>query len=90
MKVKLPTGLLKNVILKNSKKFKTSNNPWNKVFIKKDLHPLYLKENKRIYKKLYDLKQLPENVNEEIKVVIGKLFMDGNIIDKNTFLLRSG
>ena len=66
-----------------------NTDPWKYIYIKKDLHPVYLKENKRIYKKLYDMKENPDNADKEIKVVKGKLLVDGNIIDKNTFLLRS-
>ena len=85
IKVVLPTVALRNVILDNAKKLKTFTDLWKYIYIKKDLHPVYLKENKRIYKKLYDMKQNPDNADKEIKVVKGKLLVDGNIVDKNTF-----
>ena len=31
------------------------------------------------------MKQNPDNADKEIKVVKGKLLVDGNIVDKNTF-----
>ena len=87
LKVRLPTVELRNVILENAKKLKTVSDPWNQVYIKKDLHPVYQKENKRIYKKLYEMKQDPENAGKDIKVVKGQLILDGTVIGKNTFFV---
>ena len=41
---------MKNEILASAKKLKNCNDPFNKVFVNKDLHPVYLNENKRIKK----------------------------------------
>ena len=43
IKVVLPTVALRNVILDNAKKLKTFTDPWKYIYIKKDLHPVYLK-----------------------------------------------
>ena len=52
------------LFLKNTANLKDANEPWKRVFIKKDLHPVYVKENNRIRKKMYALKQDPANNNK--------------------------
>ena len=60
---------------------------WTKVYVKKDLHPVYAKENQRIRKKRYDLATRFSSNNEEkeVKIVKGALLVDGVIVDKNLF-----
>ena len=60
---------------------------WSKVFMKKDLHPVYAKENQRIRKKRYDLATQFSNNNEqkEVKIVKGALQVDGVTVDRNLF-----
>ena len=60
---------------------------WTKVFIKKDLHPVYAKENQRIRKKRYELETHFSSNNEEkeVKIVKGALQVDGVTVDRNLF-----
>ena len=71
--------------IKNTEKLKASPEPWNKVFIKKDQHPVYLSEYNRLRKKAYDLKKTAGNENKEIKIIKGELFVDNITVDKNLF-----
>ena len=86
IKVKLPTTNIRNDILKKKAILKTLADPLNRIFIKKDLHPVYQKENERIYKKMTELKKDAANEGKEIKMVNGKLMVDEVEVDKNTFL----
>ena len=47
LKVKLPDVKYKETVLANSSKLENIDAPFKKVFIKKDMHPVYLNENKR-------------------------------------------
>ena len=87
IKVELPTSHIRNDILKNTSKLKTLSAPWDKIYIKKDLHPVYLKENQRLYKKMVELKAKDENKEKEVKIMKGKLLVDGVVVDKNTFFV---
>ena len=71
--------------LKNAIKMKDAPPPWNKVYIKKDQHPVYLGENNRLRKKVNDLKKKPGYENKEIKLVNGKVLVDNQVVDKNLF-----
>ena len=64
---------------------KDADPPWNKVFVKKDQHPVYLSENNRLRKKVYELKKVQGNENKDIKIANGQLLIDGVAIDKNLF-----
>ena len=70
-------------ITKKSVSLKNMHDPWNKVFINFDLHPVEVEENKRLRKKKKALQSLPENQDKEIKIEKGKLKIDGNIVDSN-------
>ena len=74
----------RNNILKKAPSLRQKNEPWKNIFVKKDLHPVYRKENGRILKKMKDLKENnpPET---EIRIVNGALTVDGNIVDRNSF-----
>ena len=85
IKITLPFTNDRNEFIKNSIKLKDSGEPWKKIFIKKDQHPVYLAENNRLRKKLHKLKQTAGYENKEIKIVDGKLLVDKIPIDKNSF-----
>ena len=74
----------RNKILQKSPSLRSKVEPWKKVFIKKDLHPVYRKENSRILKKMKELKENnpPET---EIRIENGALLVNGNIVDRNSF-----
>ena len=66
-------------------KIKDASPPWKKVFVKKDQHPVYLEENKRLRRKVGELKKKPGYENKEIKIVNGQLMVDSIPIDRNLF-----
>ena len=71
-------------VLKKAPLLKRSSEPWGKVYIKKDTHPVYVQETNRIRKKLLALKAIPGN-EDKIKLVDGTLQLEGKVIDKNVF-----
>ena len=50
VKIKLASSQERNDFMKNAKILKTLNEPWKLIYIKKDLHPVYVSENNRIRK----------------------------------------
>ena len=48
LKVKMRSISNRDDLLKNASKLKDYTGVWKKVFIKKDLHPVYIAENKRL------------------------------------------
>ena len=48
IKLTLESSSDRMLFLKNTANLKDANEPWKKVFIKKDLHPVYVKENNRV------------------------------------------
>ena len=85
MKVKCGTRENRDEFIKNSNKLKEAEEMWKKVYIRKDEHPVYIAEKKRLRKKMFDLKKIEENESKEIVIKDGKLLMDGVVVDKNTF-----
>ena len=83
--VKLNVGnkTIRDNILKKSNLLKDFNEPWSKVYLKKDLHPVIVQENRRLWKKKKELLRLNENSN--IRIEKGKLLCDGRVIDQNLF-----
>ena len=88
MKVRLENKDLREMVIKNAAKMKNKTNPWNKVFINRDYHPVSQKEYQRLRKKMIDLKKKPgfEHSTGRVKIVNGELQVDGVTVDKNTFL----
>ena len=85
VKIKLHSTDHRNAFMENAKNLKTLNDHWNKIYIKKDLHPVYVNENTRIRKKLRTLKEDPENEGKEIKIENGVLTVNQIAVDRNTF-----
>ena len=49
---------------------------------------MYRAENNRLRKKMNDLRKKPEfqdNPRERVKIAKGELFVDGDVVDRNTF-----
>ena len=84
-KITMPSVEDRDKFLEEVKVLKDAPEPWSKVYIKKDQHPTYIAENNRLRKKLKMLKANPDNQNKDIKILKGKLLMDGEEIDGNTF-----
>ena len=91
MKVVTTSADEREKVLPLSSKLKSLPEPWSKVYVKKDLHPVYSKENQRIRKKRYDLQTQFNNNNErrEVKIVNGQLQVDGVTVDRNLFFSLS-
>ena len=87
MKITTTSTEERDKVLPLSSKLKPQPEPWSKVYLKKDLHPVYSKENQRIRKKRYDLQTQFTNNNEqhEVKIVRGQLQVDGVTVDRNLF-----
>ena len=73
------------MFLEDTVKMKQAPAPWNKVFVKKDQHPVYLNENNRLRKKVSDLKKIQGNENKDIKIANGKVMIDNVVVDQNLF-----
>ena len=79
LKVKLQSKDVRHSVLAKAKILKTKSSPWNKAYVKKDLHFVYRKENKRVQ----DMKKEHERnnpENHEIKLVNGVLYEGQEII----------
>lgn len=61
--------------------------PWNKIYAKKDMHPVYLRENSRLGTKMANLKRDNSDNNKVILIEKGRLTVDGVTVDKNTFFV---
>ena len=83
VKVNVQSKETRDKILEKAPSLKDKNELWKKVYVKKDVHPVYSKETSRIYKKMKLLKE--KNPEKEVKIFEGKLMMDGKVIDKNLF-----
>ena len=75
-------------VMNNAKLLKNAIAPWDKVYIKKDLHPVLVQENNRLRQKKKKVQNLPENNNKEEKLENGELKVDDMIIDQNLFFNR--
>ena len=60
LRVILPATEYRVEFLKNSKMLKDASDIWKKVYVKKDLHPVYVAENTRLRKEYYTLFTLPK------------------------------
>ena len=85
MKIVLQSIDDRNNFLENTKTLKDAPDPFSKVYIKKDQHHTYVAENNRIRKKMKVLKSNPDNKDKDIKIIKGKLCVDGQKVDENIF-----
>ena len=75
---------MRNSTLEKAKVLNGSAPPWNKVYIKKDIHPVYREENQIIHKKMKELKNNNPD-NHEIKIENGALLVNNHAVDRNSF-----
>ena len=85
IKMSVPSVQVRDEILKSAKKLKTGPDDISNVYIKKDQHPVYIAENNRMRKKMFELRQKEENIDKNIKIEKGKLLVDNVVHDQNTF-----
>ena len=88
LKVNTGDNEIRERIINEAKKLKLLQNPWKLVYINRDSHPVYLKENQRIRKVVQDLKKQPgfEHETNRVKLVKGHVKVDDVTVDKNLFL----
>ena len=80
LKVTLPNKDMRENVMSNSPKIKNLDDPWKYVYINRDSHPVFQKENNRLRQKMNELRKLPEyaeNAKERIKIMKGELKIDG-------------
>ena len=77
----------RDTIMNVTKKLKDVGPPWDKIYLKKDLHPAMIQENNRLRFKLKKLKSLEENNGKNVKIEKGKLKIDNVIVDQNLLFL---
>ena len=83
MKVNVRSKITRDKILEKAPSLKGKNEVWKKIYVKKDVHPVYSKETSRIYRKMKALKE--QNPDKEVKIQDGKPLVDGRRVDKNLF-----
>ena len=83
LKVNVKSKTSRDTILAKAKTLKTKHEPWKKVYVKKDVHMVYAKENQRLHNKRKDLKE--KNPDKDVRIVDGKLLVDDQTVDKNMF-----
>ena len=83
VKVNVKSKTTRDSILEKAPSLKGKHEQWKRVYVKKDVHPVYSKETSRIYRKMKTLKE--ENPDKEVKIQDGKLLLEGKMIDKNLF-----
>ena len=85
IKVDLKSKVRRDAVLQKASSLKNRQEPWKKVYVKKDLHPVYTKENQRIYAKMKNLRR--DNPDKDIKILKGALLVDGKKVDSNSFFV---
>ena len=87
LKVVCDSNEIREDVMKVSPKLKEKGDVLSKIFINRDAHPVYQKENGRLRKRLSDIKRTEnEKGNEcDAKIVKGKLIWNQNVIDQNMF-----
>ena len=83
LKVNVQSKESRDVILEKAKHLKDEREPWCKVYVKKDVHIVYAKENQRLNNRKKELKE--RNPESNIRIVDGKLLIDQRVVDRNTF-----
>ena len=83
VKVNVRSKITRDKILDKSPSLKGKSELWKKIYVKKDVHPVYSKETSRVYRKMKNLKE--QNPDKDVKIQDGKLLVDGKMVDKNLF-----
>ena len=83
LKVNLKSKASRDTVLEKAKQLKDQREPWKKVYVKKDVHLVYAKENQRLNNRRKNLRE--QHPNSDIKILDGKLLLDNVVVDKNMF-----
>ena len=88
IKVEFDNKEAREIVMKQAPKLKDFPEPWKRIFINRDHHPVYQKEHQRLRKKFNDLKKEPQHQQNPgaVKLVKGTLSVNDVVIDKNMFL----
>ena len=85
LKVDVTTKEHRDDMLKKAKILKDQSESWSYVYLKRDIHYVQYQEDKIIRNKMKSLKKsFPQ---KDIKIIKGKLLVDGGMVDKNTFFV---
>ena len=87
LKVVLGDNTTRETIISHAKNLKDLEEPWKKIFINRDTHPVYNKEHQRLRKKFNEMKKRPDlKTPGSVTLKKGKLIVNGVTIDQNIFL----
>ena len=68
IKLKMSNKRERDEILKEKKKLRAAEEPWSRVYLNYDQHPVVVQENNRLRKKMKDLRTLESNNGKELKL----------------------
>ena len=79
---------IREVVMKEAPKLKDLPEPLKRIYMNRDIHPVYQKESQRLRKKFNDLKKDPQHQQNpgSVKLVKGILSVNDITVDKNMFL----
>ena len=83
LKVNVKSKATRDKILEKAKELKNKDDPWKRVYVKKDVHFVYAKENQRLNNRRKELRD--QNPEKDIKIHNGKLLIDDCVVDRNMF-----
>ena len=83
LKVNVQSKATRDKILEKAKVLKGKDELWKRVYVKKDVHIVYAKENQRLNNRRKELRE--QNPNKDIKIYNGKLLIDDRVVDRNMF-----
>ena len=84
VKVSLEEAGSQKLLVTNSKKLKDYSEPYNKIFVKKDIHPGVRREFNRLRQSEKTEKDKPENLNRTVEYdhVTRTVTVDGVVVDR--------
>ena len=88
IKAEFENNEVREVVMKEAFRLKDLPEPWKRIYLNRDTHPVYQKESQRLRKKFNDLKKDPQHQQnpESVKLVKGILSVNDITVDKNMFL----
>ena len=80
-----PSKKVSDNISQDAKKLVDAREPWPKIFLETNQHPVYISESNRTQKKLGGLRSAPGNAHKSIQCVYGKVVVDGVQVAESTY-----
>ena len=87
-RVVFPDREMRDKVVERSTRLKDLGEPWKKVYLNRDKHPVYRVENNRLRRKMNEYRKKPEYQEDSktrVKITKGELLVDGSVIDRNMF-----